>query len=31
LKVAAADARYVKIVTVKSPSWVAWHEIEVYK
>jgi hypothetical protein len=26
-----AQARYVKIVTLKSPSWVGWREIEVYK
>jgi hypothetical protein len=26
-----ADVRYLKIVTVKSPSWVAWGEIEVYE
>lgn len=26
-----AQARYVRVVTVKSPSWVGWREIEVYK
>ena len=25
------QVRYVKIVTVKSPSWVVWREIEVYE
>jgi len=24
------DVRYLKVVTTKSPSWVAWREIEVY-
>jgi hypothetical protein len=27
----ASNFRYLKIVTVKSPSWVAWREIEVSK
>jgi len=27
----ANNVRYVKIVTIKSPSWVAWREIEIYK
>ena len=25
------QVRYLKVVTVKSPSWVAWGEIEVYE
>lgn len=25
-----ANVRYVRILTVKSPSWVAWREIEIY-
>lgn len=25
------DVRYIKINTVKSPSWVSWREVEVYK
>lgn len=25
------DVRYVRIVTVDSPSWVAWREVEVYR
>jgi len=25
------QVRYLKIVTLKSPSWVAWGEIEVYE
>jgi hypothetical protein len=28
---AASGVRYLRITTVKSPSWVAWREIEVYK
>jgi len=28
---ARAQARYVRVVTVKSPSWVGWREIEIYK
>ena len=31
LKVAANDIRYLKIVTTKTSSWIAWREIEVYK
>jgi len=31
LKVTAKDVRYLKVATTKSPSWVSWHEIEVYK
>ncbi len=27
----ANNVRYLKIDTVKSPSWVAWREIEIYK
>ncbi len=27
----ANNVRYVKIKTIKSPSWVAWREIEIYK
>lgn len=27
----ANNIRYVKIVTIMSPSWVAWREIEIYK
>jgi hypothetical protein len=27
----ASNFRYLKIVTVKSPSWIAWREIEIYK
>lgn len=27
----ASNIRYLRITTVKSPSWVAWREIEVYK
>lgn len=27
----ANNVRYVKIETIKSPSWVAWREIEIYK
>jgi hypothetical protein len=30
-KAAAKNVRYVKISTEKSPSWIAWREIEVYK
>jgi hypothetical protein len=26
-----AQVRYVKVVTVKSPSWVGWRELEVYE
>lgn len=26
-----AQVRYVKVVTLKSPSWVGWREIEIYK
>jgi hypothetical protein len=29
-KTTATGIRYLKVVTLKSPSWVAWHEIEVY-
>jgi len=25
------QVRYVKVVTLKSPSWVGWREIEVYR
>jgi hypothetical protein len=28
---AATDVRYLKIATAKSPSWIGWLEIEVYK
>ena len=31
LKITATSVRYLKVVTTKSPSWVAWREIEVYK
>ena len=31
LNKSASNVRYVKIETVKSPSWVAWREIEIYK
>lgn len=31
LKQPANNIRYVKITTLKSPSWVAWREIEFYK
>lgn len=31
LNASGANVRYVKISTVKSPSWVSWREIEVYK
>jgi hypothetical protein len=31
LKAKANDVRYVKVVTTKTPSWIAWREIEVYK
>ncbi len=31
LSVTASDVRYLKVMTVKSPSWVSWKEIEVYK
>lgn len=31
LKAATTDVRFLKIVTTKSPSWVGWHEIEVYQ
>jgi len=31
LSVSANNVRYLKIATVKSPSWVAWREIEVFK
>lgn len=26
-----AQVRYVKVVTLKSPAWVGWREIEIYK
>lgn len=26
-----SNIRYLKIETTRSPSWVAWREIEVYK
>jgi hypothetical protein len=31
LNQSANNVRYVKIETTKSPSWVAWREIEIYK
>lgn len=31
LNTPGTNVRYVKISTVKSPSWVSWREIEVYK
>lgn len=31
LAIPANNVRYLKIATVKSPSWVAWREIEIYK
>lgn len=31
LNQSANNVRYVKIETLKSPSWVAWREIEIYK
>jgi hypothetical protein len=31
LSVSATNVRYLKIATVKSPSWIAWREIEVFK
>ncbi|HJX92562.1 MAG TPA: discoidin domain-containing protein [Pyrinomonadaceae bacterium] len=31
LNKSASNVRYLKIETVKSPSWVAWREIEVFK
>jgi hypothetical protein len=31
LSVPSDNVRYLKIVTIKSPSWIAWREIEVYK
>jgi F5/8 type C domain len=31
LNKSASNVRYLKIETVKSPSWVAWREIEIFK
>lgn len=31
LPLQANNVRYLKIATVKSPSWIAWREIEVFK
>ena len=31
VKVMATDVKFLKVATTRSPSWVAWHEIEVYK
>jgi RHS repeat-associated protein len=30
LTTGAAGVRYVRVVTTQSPSWVTWHEVEVY-
>lgn len=31
LDASATNVRYLRVTTVKSPSWVAWREIEVFK
>ena len=31
LPVTGSDVRYLRVLTIKSPSWVSWKEIEVYR